>query len=282
MLSDEVIGYLKSKYKLHDYHFSVMKYFTSQTSFKDKVCLEIGGSNLPRELLFDVLGVRKWVSIDKIKDTYVMKEYAQHYASEKIIDLDEITVDIVNSANNNYLILEGLAENLPDQFTNLFDICISICSFEHLLYPLRVINNMYRALKNDGIMMSYFGPIWSGSKGHHMWASNKLNFNASEGDSHVPPFAHLLYDPYNFYEYLIQFYPADIAEEAVNQTYFSTRINRLFFEDYEKIMSLSNFNKYTINTYGETEITPEDYAKLTIRYGHRKYNMYGLKIKAFK
>ena len=51
------------------YHIKILLEATRYVDFRDKIILEIGGSNLPRELVFDILGVKKWVCVNLTQDT---------------------------------------------------------------------------------------------------------------------------------------------------------------------------------------------------------------------
>ncbi len=56
--------YYKIHYGLMDYHIHFVKKIDSLFNFNGATVLEIGGSNMPYELLIKQMKVKKWVSLD--------------------------------------------------------------------------------------------------------------------------------------------------------------------------------------------------------------------------
>lgn len=129
-----------------------------------------------------------------------------------------------------------------DFLDNYFDIIISSSVFEHIQNFDIAINEMYRVLKPGGFLYSHYGPIWSTSYGHHLWMShdsklyNYWNFI-------LPPYCHLLMSPDELLEYCLnKTSNEELSKSIVTYVYDSQEQNRLMFEDYERIISASEFD----------------------------------------
>jgi len=221
---------------------------------------------------------KKWVSVDLIGQThYAFEQQTAHYGRETIHAL----ADAASYFDaDKYVIFDGRADYLPQVFEQQFDAVVSITAFEHMSRLSAVIRQAYKALKPAGILFSYHGPIWSCAVGHHCWVRDDLNFNRP---GPLFDFAHLLLRPAEMYKLLSSHYPPDVADEAVEQIYFSERINRLFFEDYEMLMRGSNFCRFTCEAYGAGKVEPDILGKLTCLYPrNRQFHAYGCQIVAFR
>ncbi len=62
-LSQERILELTEKYQLVPYQFDAFKKLNKSCDLCGKSILEIGGSDLPREVIFDDFGCKKWVAV---------------------------------------------------------------------------------------------------------------------------------------------------------------------------------------------------------------------------
>lgn len=75
-----------------EYHKAFLKLINSLFDLKDKIVLEVGGSNLPREIIIDTFKVKKWVCIDK--PWWNTEKNKEHLSKVKMVDfktpLDEI------------------------------------------------------------------------------------------------------------------------------------------------------------------------------------------------
>jgi SAM-dependent methyltransferase len=246
---------LKKKYatgstRLQDYHYSFLSHFYRDTgiSLQGKTVLEIGGSCFPRELLFDRFDVNQWVSVEKLDwwnrdlPDKNISEKNNHITSAKIFPLNSNVAQ--NLDQYDHLLFDGCAELIPSDLENRFDIALSCCAFEHIADVGLVLSKIFSALNPGGVMYSSFGPIWSGPLGHHFWIDEQLNFTKKFNVSHFPPYAHLLMNESEMRAYLSHYHSQQIVDKICYDVYHWDGINRMFCEDYERLMKLSPFKNY--------------------------------------
>ena len=123
---------------------------------------------------------------------------------------------------------------------NHFDLIVSLAAFEHINNFDKAIKEMYRLLKPGGLVYSLFGPVWSCIYGHHLWIhQNDRVFNYS--NTILPPYCHLLLDEGQVYNHCLKFFDEDLSQKIVNFVFKSTAQNKLFFDDYERMIRRSPF-----------------------------------------
>ena len=185
------------------YHIGYLKSIAPLV--KAKTVLEIGGSNFPRKLLFDILGAKKWVCVDYLQNWAKDRE-ASTMGFNQLLDSSGKTSDFLvfplNEADSNfnacdYLKFHGDATYISESFYERFDVVVSSNAFEHILTLPQVIEKIYFCLIKGGKFFTSFAPIWSCAVGHH-YAGGKYNgvfkgydisFNNVEKDG-VPLFIH--------------------------------------------------------------------------------------------
>lgn len=121
----------------------------------------------------------------------------------------------------------------------------SVSVFEHLLEFDQCLLEMYRILVPGGIVYADFGPIWSSSLGHHVCA-NVDGARASHWEPKLNPldnFSHLLKSSEEMEALLVGRVPEALGEAIVDWVYASPDINRLFFEDYLRLIEASPFER---------------------------------------
>jgi SAM-dependent methyltransferase len=104
-----------------------------------------------------------------------------------------------------------------------FDAILSLSTFEHFADGAKVLREMHRVLKPEGIALFHFQPVWTSSYGHH------LHHFPSVGRL-IPPWAHLLWGEGRMREALRGQWPSDAPislEQAVHWVYRGNEINRL-------------------------------------------------------
>lgn len=221
-------------YAVEQYQIDSLIRMTGMCEFRGKRVLEIWGSNLPVELTLDCLGAKQWVCVDNMPTAFDHAKSAAHYARHTIQKLTAQS----KPTSPGYSIFDGKIEDIPASFHNLFDLVVSFCAFEHFTHPEIVLDVVKQCLKKGGWLLSYFGPIFSCACGHHCWVSNTLNFNDY---THLPKFCHLLMTPDELGKHLLSFYPQDVVRKAIDQIYYSDRINRFHYEDYVKFFEKCRF-----------------------------------------
>lgn len=220
-----------------------------------KVVLEIGGSNIPRPFVFDVLKVKKWVSVDKV--------YSQNrtlwplqYQDAQVIP---IARDVQFDALSDYAILDGGIECMPHSFAGRFDAIVSIDAFEHVLKFATMLDRAYDALRPGGQLAAMFSPIWSSHIGHHLWGiTDQSGRTFYIESSPIPAWGHLLMRPHQMYKYLLDHTDPQAADEIVCQVYHSANLNRLFVEDYETYLRSSLFENHSIQSFVPEVATPPE------------------------
>jgi SAM-dependent methyltransferase len=281
------------------YHIGYLKEIASFV--KDKIVLEIGGSNFPRKLLFDTLGVKKWVCVDYLENWAKDRE-ASTMSLEKLLRSSTNTTDFAvfsleNAKSNfdvcDYIKFHGDATYIPESFYEKFDIVVSANAFEHILTLKQVVDKIFYCLAKGGIFFTRFAPIWSCAKGHHYMGGKyngvlngyEISFNNIEKDG-IPPFIHLLKDEKETREYFadksLPFGQTQI-DCLCEWSYKTNEINRLFYEDYVEIMANSKFKEHEIKPWGMQKINEELLMQLCQRYPkYQSFEVFGIDIFAKK
>ena len=215
-------------------------------SLEGKRVLEVGGSNIPKSFLFDVLGAQQWISVDRVypeNRTY----WPRQYMHTGVIPMSG---DIQYSDLDRHVILDGGIERLPPSFAGQFDAVVSMDAFEHIPRFATMLSRTFDALRPGGKLMSMYSVIWSSHFGHHLWGvTDKAGKTYYIESSPIPKWGHLLMRPQEMYEYLLDHTDADAADEIVYHVYHSENLNRLFYEDYEQYFAHSPFQRFEIKRF---------------------------------
>lgn len=170
---------------------------------------------------------------------------------------EEKLIDINSRLPSGCILKKGdlRSTKLPDEAIGAI---FSVSVFEHLLDFDHCLSEMYRLLVPGGYVYAEFGPIWSSSLGHHVFA-NTQDEEARHWDptkNPVPNYGHLLMDRSTMVNYLKERVSDSLASEIVNWIYDTSYINRLFFEDYIRLIENSNFE--VIKMEFDREYIPKD------------------------
>jgi SAM-dependent methyltransferase len=125
----------------------------------------------------------------------------------------------------------------PDGY---FDCVVSVSAFEHIHNLDRALEESYRILKPGGFLYSNFGPIYSTSFGHHLWLTigdRTYNYH----NTVLPPFCHLLMTADELLEHCNTFSEREVSSRIVEYVFSSKDQNRLFYDDYIRIVEDSEF-----------------------------------------
>jgi SAM-dependent methyltransferase len=115
-----------------------------------------------------------------------------------------------------------------------FGAIFSVAVFEHLNDFDACLREMYRLLVPGGRVYAAFGPIWSSSLGHHVFA-DRGNIQLRHWDPKLNPVddhAHLLLERNEMAAGIAKSRGPVVAEAAAEWIYDSTDVNRLFYDDY--------------------------------------------------
>jgi len=193
--------------------------FSSALDLDGKDVLEIGGAIPPSKVLS--LKVKSWTSID-INERRL--EDAEHS----------------NSQDTRYKTLLMSAENMGFE-DQKFDVIFSGNCFEHIFDVPSALAEMYRVLRNDGILFTKFSPIWSGPIGHHTWVWDEDNVVAFWQPGGVfPDWYHLSHSEEELSEFLEEKYNPKLKADILKYVYRSNDINRWI--DTQYINEISNYN----------------------------------------
>ena len=134
-------------------------------------------------------------------------------------------------------------------FTSIF----SVAAFEHIQNLDIALLELHRVLKDGGVIYAEFGPIWSCSVGHHVYA--KVNGEEARhwkpGLNPVPNYGHLFLSPEELEDALSTKVSDKLLEAIIEWIYIKDDINRLFFEDYVRILHASPFEVLSLRPVGE-------------------------------
>lgn len=153
---------------------------------------------------------------------------------------------------------EGLPENCElrnddasalgfedETFSHIFSVSV----FEHLNDFPTCVSEMYRVLKPGGYVYADFGPIWSSSIGHHVYAvvdgEEVRHWNPQKNP--VPNYAHLLLDKSEMHDLLQGKVSEGLLDAVLKWIYEQPFINRLFYEDYIRVLEESAFEIVQLN-----------------------------------
>lgn len=231
----------------------------------------MGGSNLPRNVVFGDFHAKSWTCVDMIDDgRYQVVANADHYDRTPIAPVESARPAV----DGEYLIFDGPIQEANSLPPSHFDAVISITSFEHINAFPEALAQIRRVLKPGCKLVSYHGPIWSSYCGHHSWVTDKINFNSDA----LPPWSHLLLSPKEMEQFLSEDYDASIIEETIRQVYHSPRVNRLFYDDYLRDAEAAGFESCTIEPYSKIDVPPDIKDRLAQIYGSRcsDFGAYGV------
>jgi SAM-dependent methyltransferase len=255
---------------LEPYHIDVLGRFEEACDPAGKKVLEIGGGNLPEEVLLVDLMAESWVCVNK--DNFSLSP-------------GESTVPLRSAADflgrTGHVIFDGPAEDVGQEFDGKFDLVFSVAAFEHIGRLPKVLRRMHDSLTPGGKLFANFGPIWSSAVGHHVWVDGEsLNF---KNDEILPHYAHLIMRPAEMYEWATQRYSVEISEELVYQAYHSDVINRNFAEDYYGYFTSSPFGEFEIEVDWRIEVDPDLQALLeSLHPGRKIFDVGGMTLLAKK
>jgi SAM-dependent methyltransferase len=280
VISPEALKAYKDKFNLSG-QLDMLLGIHGSSPLTGKVVLEIGGSNIPKPFVLDVLKVKKWVSVDKV--------YAQNRALWPLqyqdAEVIPIARDLQFDALSDYAIVNGFIEYMPLSFAGRFDAIVSIDAFEHVLKFATMLDRAYDALKPGGQLTAMFSPIWSSHIGHHLWGvTDQSGRTFYIESSPIPPWGHLLMRPHEMYKYLLDHTDPVAADEIVYHVYHGEYLSRLFMEEYETYLRGSRFRSHSIRSF-VPDVAPPPEVQLELERlhpGRKQFSQIGIYINCEK
>jgi SAM-dependent methyltransferase len=173
-----------------------------------------------------------------------IKEYIEKYKPKEIVCLTLWTDHNDANIDNFKLIIGDITKKTPFD-NNEFDAVVTLSLLEHISSLGKAFSEIKRILKPDGFFYSFFGPAWSSSVGHHIYAKPGdplLDFTQWKMPGHV----HLLSSEPEIVEFYKQHgYSEDQCNEVLHWFYKTPIINRFFFDEY---IILFNYYFYMVAT----------------------------------
>jgi SAM-dependent methyltransferase len=186
----------------------------------------------------------------------------------------------INSSNPKIKFLRSDCRDIPFP-DNYFDVIFSVNTFEHVNYLPLALREMFRVLKKGGQLGTYFGPLFSCSKGHHLWAKYKEDIVSYWNPKHRNPlddFDHLLLSPQQLREKLKnKNEEPGMIEAIIDAVYRRDDINRLMYNDYLTLFKESPFHRRVFEQ-NEIEISASVYESLKQIWGDNHFSVTSLRL----
>jgi hypothetical protein len=90
-----------------DYHLAILAYIDENLGLKGKRILELGGSNIPREILLDDFAVKQYVGVDYIESWWPDPNHKKEVVNQ-LGDLCKVF-----SKDKSYMLFSGNVNDLP-------------------------------------------------------------------------------------------------------------------------------------------------------------------------
>ncbi len=133
------------------------------------------------------------------------------------------------------------------------DVVVSSSAFEHVHRLDEVLSEMDRILRPGGLLYSHFGPLWSTSYGHHLWfvhGGREITYHSTL----LPPWCHLLHSREEIRAMCAGVVDEALRDRIVEYVCDSPEQNRLFFDDYERIVDHSPLEVVFLKGYDHNEL----------------------------
>jgi SAM-dependent methyltransferase len=204
--------------------------------------------------------------------------YVYKYQPSKVTVLTKWADHVDAKIKNCEFIIGDITEKTPF-LDGQFDAVLSLSVLEHLTPLQSAFHEMSRIVRNGGEMLHMFGPSWSCAYGHHIYANPNialLNFSMWQMPAHI----HLLCSKDEIKTHYLQSGLSDKDINSVYHWFFETEIiNRVFFDDYMKIIQEENLQINEIEfMYNRLPLTHINL--LRSKYpGYMDFSTYGFKAK---
>ena len=262
------------------YHHDIIMNLHKEYSLAGKRILDVGGSNIPGELMHK-LGVKQFICLDPVtkwwggsqdKDVPPAMKFGKKVYSSNDIDYslpDEfcfiIDVDIEDASNI---------------FDNYFDIIVSISTFEHVTSIRKSLQTIHKFLRSGGILHSQYEPIFSSPMGHHCYLNDDINFVKLRELDNI----HLLYTKEEALEFLHKTvdWPDELKDRVLRQIFDFPKINKKTLNEHVLEIMNSPFNRYSLEYFYRVASAPAVQARLIEKFGFMRFDVRGIKLRCIK
>lgn len=265
---------LKKRFGL-SYHVDTLLRLAQTVDPTDLRVLEIGGT-LPAAFVNEVLGAKTWTAVD-FRSTYAVAAGAVQKAEGALPSLHELKPEHLQSR---WSAFDGQAQDFPEWADGNFDLIVSLATLEHVAELPRLLRRARALLRPGGHAWFLVGPIWSGYRGHHVYPGHFAPFVDKTASflSIVEPWQHVLMSSLEFYRWLFKHWGAEFADLAHYRIFESSRLNRLFFPDYEVAFELSGLRTLSLRPWQSPCPSEAHLRRARMRYPE----MHGFEIDGFE
>lgn len=257
------------------YHLDVLESLNDLYSLKNKIIIDIGGSNIPAEVM-KLFEVNKFVCVDPVS------KWGYHFDKNKCFNKRIYKQsNILKTFENEYsFVIDDDVENLDNSLFGKFDIAISISAFEHINSVSKTLVIIFKLLNSDGLFHTQYQPIFSCASGHHVFIDENYNFNNMPEINYI----HLLYSKNEARKIInnIERFSDKIKKETIWQIYDDKKINRFSLNQHIEAIFNSEFKKYMLDFFCLQPVPDDIKLKLISKYDNIRFDVNGIKFTAFK
>lgn len=279
-INDEFcLEYTSFSSEISEYHFNIIKKLHEDYPFHGKKILDLGGSNIPAELMFK-LGAKQFVCVDPVSkwNSFHGQDGAiKHCQGKDVIKNFEIQYACKNKST--FIIDENIEDVDFSCIHDYFDIIFSVSTFEHMSDIKIALNVVYTILKKDGVFFAEYQPIYSCRTGHHVYLSSELNFNNMRELDYI----HLLKDEAGVRTYVETLQLTENERTQIIHSMFHSKIiNRKMFNEHILEICNSNFNNYIIKYPFVSQVDDDILSCVRNKYGDMRYDVHGISLICIK
>jgi SAM-dependent methyltransferase len=182
-----------------------------------------------------------------------------------------------SSSNIDLCVMDGTDLEFPD---NYFDFVYSLNLFEHIHNLDKCIDEQIRVLKPSGYCYASWYPIWSGPRGHHIhedmvdyWEKYMLieKQGYKNNGNYIKDWSHLLLSKKEMKQALLNTMNSEkLVIQIVNFIYESDELNRLFFDEFQKLINQKQIRIEFIET-NKANISTDILTKLKTIYPYNDF-----------
>jgi len=196
---------------LKDYQSTILKRFGEGRSFGGAKILEVGGERQTAEWFLERGAEEVWVCDPSLK------------LPSSVTHEGPITL------TNNF------AQDIWQITDQKFDFVFGIAVLEHFCSLASHLSELRRIMKRHATLYLHGGPIWTFSKGHHVWVRGTRQYHFNNFDP-ILPWEHLYACPDMMADRLVrEGFPDTDVRAIIDFIYLSSNLSRLSYSDLRSI-----------------------------------------------